>query len=56
MCLLQQPDGCWETGVVTYVVHSRLVGVCAASFGYTEAFVICTELGYQRIDYIYNVL
>ncbi|CAI8042547.1 hypothetical protein GBAR_LOCUS23601, partial [Geodia barretti] len=57
ICLLQQSEeGCRETGVVTHVLNSQPVGVCATYFGYFEANVACSELGFQRVDEISNAL
>lgn len=48
MCLVSVSGACREEGLVTYTKDMHRVGVCASSFGFLEAYVVCCQHGLPR--------
>lgn len=48
MCLVSVSGACREAGLVTYTKDEQHLGVCASSFGFLEAYVVCSQHGLPR--------
>ena len=49
VCLLSESGACRGTGLVTYMQDQQKLGVCAESFGFLEAHVICSQHGLPKL-------
>ena len=49
VCLLAETCACRGTGLVTHIQDQQKVGVCAESFEYLEAHVVCSQLGLSKL-------
>ena len=50
MCLDYVGGGyCSERGVVNYLKDGHRLGVCAASFAFLEAHVVCSQHGLSKL-------
>ena len=53
MCLQTTGDDCTSEGAVRYVNDQNyMISVCAISFGFLEAHLVCSQLGLPRISSI----
>ena len=50
MCLETEEGDCTAEGVVRYVKDQKTLSVCAASFGFLEAYVVCSQIGLSKIS------
>ena len=46
---MQKYGDCKEEGVVSYVLNSQRVGVCAKSFGFLESYLACSLQGMPKL-------
>ena len=49
VCLLTETGTCRGTGLVTHIQDQQKLGVCAESFEFLEAHVVCSQLGLSKL-------
>lgn len=50
VCLLTDTGDCGESGVVQYLIaEDQKITVCSTSFGFLEAYTMCSQLGLPKL-------
>ena len=52
VCLRTRGGDCTDKGTVHFMKDGTLFGVCATSFGFFEAYVVCSQHGLSNLTYL----